>query len=99
MAQRLGSHFQLSTWAKKNSIYLYNDMHLEVISPCNMALPQDQNSNISWIGYLGQTVPSGNFIGEPICVDEHGDVIVRSCGIPERPVRFQVIFIFYNNRV
>ena len=80
--------FQLSNWAKKNAIYLLNDIELEIISPSNMGLPQDGNT--TWNGYLGQTVPSGNFFGDPIFIDQRGDVITRSCGVPERPVRYQV---------
>lgn len=49
-----------------------------------MALPQDYN-NVTWVGYLGQTVPSGNFIDGPICVDNQGDIITRSCGLAELP--------------
>lgn len=94
MAQKLGQQFQLSHWAKGRSLSLpkgNSDLVLELISPCNMALPQDRG-NITWTGYLGQTVPSGNFIGEPICVDNRGAIITRSCGLPElRPIRFQVL--------
>ena len=58
-----------------------------------MALPQDRN-NLTWVGYLGQTVPSGNFIDGPICVDNRGDIITRSCGLPDlRPIRYQVSVI------
>lgn len=92
MAQKLGQYFELSHWAKSRSLFLPKgnfDLLLDVISPCNMALPQDRG-NITWTGYLGQTVPSGNFIGEPICVDNRGDIITRSCGLPDlRPIRFQ----------
>ena len=94
MAQKLGQQFQLSHWAKGRSLSLpkgNSDLVLELISPCNMALPQDRG-NITWTGYLGQTVPSGNFIGEPICVDNRGAIITRSCGLHElRPIRFQVL--------
>ena len=96
MAQKLSSQFQLSIWAKSRALFLSNDseMLLEIISPCNMALPQDRN-NLTWIGYLGQTVPSGNFIDGPICVDNRGDIITRSCGLPDlRPIRYQVSVIF-----
>ncbi len=93
MAQKLGQHFQLSQWAKDGSLFLpkgSSDLILEMISPCNMALPEDRG-NITWTAYLGQTVPSGNFIGEPICVDSRGAIITRSCGLPAlRPIRFQV---------
>ncbi|XP_032782600.2 LOW QUALITY PROTEIN: uncharacterized protein LOC116920568 [Daphnia magna] len=85
MVQKLGKQFQLSRWAKSRSLYLPNDnfeLLLDTISPCNMALPNDSN-NVTWVGYLGQTVTSGNFIGGPVCIDNHGDIITRSCGMPE----------------
>lgn len=92
MVQRLGKEFPMSVWAESRSLFLSSGLNLEIISPCNMALPQDRN-NVTWVGYLGQTVPSGNFIEGPICVDNRGDVITRSCGLANlRPIRFQVIY-------
>lgn len=84
MVQKLGKQFHLSSWAKSRSLFLPNDnfeLFLDTISPCNMALPKDGN-NVTWIGYMGQTVTSGNFVGGPVCLDNHGDIITRSCGLP-----------------
>ena len=94
MVQKLGNEFQLSRWAKSRSLFLPNDfdLALEIISPCNMALPQDRK-NMTWIGYLGQTVPSGNFIDGPICVNNHGDIVTRRarCGVSDsRPIHYEV---------
>lgn len=82
MAQRLGSLFPLSEWAEDRSLFLSEGLYLDVISPCNMVVSQNRQ-NLSWVGYLGQIVPSGNFIDGPICVDRQGDIITRSCGRPD----------------
>ena len=94
MVQKLGKEFQLSLWAKSRSLFLPNvsDLFLEILSPCNMAMPLDRQ-NITWIGYLGQTVPSGNFIGGPICLNNYGEIVTRraSCGLPDlSPIRYEV---------
>lgn len=80
MALKLGKQFQLTRWAINRSLFLPNstDLLFELISPCNMALPQDEK-NLTWIGYNGQIVPSGNLIGGPICIDKSGMVVTRSC--------------------
>lgn len=86
MVSKLGRRFELSGWARNRSLLIPNglDLVLDTISPCNMAMDQD-TKNVSWVGYLGQTVPSGNLIGGPICVDRHGDVVTRTCGLPSAP--------------
>lgn len=97
MVVKLGRRFQLSTWAKNRSLILPNgsDLLVETISPCNMELPQDRG-NITWIGYLGQTVPSNNFIGGSICVDSQGEMITRSCGLPDSHLnQYQVSYFTY----
>lgn len=90
-AQKCGHQFDLSGWAKRRSLLLPNgsDLRVALISPCNLALPQDRQ-NVTWIGYLGQTVSSGNIIDGPICVNRHGDVITRSCGLPTS-IRYEVL--------
>lgn len=93
MVHKLGAGlFGLSSWAKNRSLLLPSgsDLLVETISPCNMALPQDRNTNTSWIGYLGQIVPSNNFIGGPICLDRTGEVVTRSCGLSV-PNEYKVI--------
>lgn len=86
MVQKLGKEFQLSLWAKSRSLFLpdVSDLILEIISPCNLALPKDRK-NMTWVGYLGQTVPSGNFIDGPICVNNHGEIVTRRarCGLSD----------------
>lgn len=94
MVEILGNEFQLSRWAKSRSLFLPSDSELvlEIISPCNMVLPQDRQ-NTTWIGYLGQTVPSGNFIDGPICVNNHGAIVTRTarCGLSDlRPTPHEV---------
>ncbi len=97
MAQKLGPGlFQLSRWAQERSLLKNSnkspELTLDLISPCNNALPEDRYTNNSWIGYPGQVVPSNNFIGGPICLDENGDMITRSCGL-NIPNEFKVISI------
>jgi hypothetical protein len=93
MVQKLGKEFQLSLWAKSRSLFLPNDsdLFLQIISPCNMALSQDRK-NLTWIGYLGQTVPSGNFIDGPVCANNHGEIITRKamCGFSDIQTRHEV---------
>jgi len=51
---------------------------LTVLSPCNLVRHEDRRG-INWIGYPGQVVPSGNIVGGPICVDDDGRIVTRSC--------------------
>ena len=93
LVSKLGTRFELSGWARNRSLLIPNgsDLLLDTISPCNMAMDQD-TKDVSWVAYLGQTVPSGNLIGGPICVDRQGDVITRSCGLPNAPKnQYQVV--------
>ncbi len=55
MAQKLGfKRFLLSRWAQNRSLILPDgsDLKLELVSPCNAALPQDRNNNITWYKLL-----------------------------------------------
>lgn len=97
MAQKLGPGvFPLSYWAEEHRLldkrYNSPELLLDLISPCNNALPEDRFTNNSWIGYPGQVVPSNNFIGGPICLDRNGDMIIRSCGLGV-PNEFQVVLM------
>ena len=71
-----------------------DQLHLTLnpVSPCDMKSPED-GADVTWIGYSGQLVPSGNLIDGPICVDEQDQVVTRSCGLPKE--NFQVIAQFY----
>ena len=85
MSNKLGGNglFPLSVWAKGHRLVSPKapEMLIETLSPCNNALPEDRYTNNTWIGYPGQMVPSNNFIGGPICVDRHGEIVTRSCGL------------------
>lgn len=90
MAQIIGPYIRLSSWAEERSLFLSKGLYLELISPCNLASTQS-HSNLTWFGYLGQIVPSGNFNDGPVCVDSRGDIITRSCGRQElKPFNPQV---------